>query len=88
MDAESKLTAQVKEDMQKNEFIEKALRMHPDIIYSSPFTRAKQTAKIIQLIIKDHLGKKVKIKIDDNLGIVETAHGASNAYQKIIKKEA
>lgn len=88
MEADSPLTAQAQEAMQKPEFIEKVLRINPDMIYSSPFTRARQTAEILQIIIKDHLGKKVKIKIDDNLGIVETTHGASNAYQRIVKKES
>jgi broad specificity phosphatase PhoE len=67
MNADSPLTAQAEKNMQTPEFIEKVLRIHPDIIYSSPFTRAQQTAETIQTIIKDHLGKKVKIKIDETL---------------------
>ena len=72
MEAEAPLTIQAKEDMQKTEFIEKVLRINPDIIYSSPFTRAKQTAETIQTLIKEYLGKKVKIKIDDTLSDNET----------------
>jgi len=88
-DAESvednaQLTAQAEDDMQKPEFIEEVLRINPDIIYCSPLTRTKQTAEIVQIIIKDQLGKKIKIKIDESLSNNEITKG----YEKILKKES
>lgn len=63
------------------EFVEKVLRINPDIIYSSPLARTKETAELIQSIIKEYLGKKIKIKIN------ETIENTEAAYKKIIKKE-
>lgn len=80
---EAKLTIQAKEYMQTPEFIEQVLRIAPDTIYTSPFVRAQETAEIIQTIIKDHLGKKVKIKIEETLSTNEVIKG----YEKIIIKE-
>jgi len=59
--------------MQTKEFIEKVLRINPDIIYTSPYTRTQETAQIIQTIFKDYLNKEVEIKVDESLENLEAS---------------
>lgn len=67
LDKESPITAEGSETMKDKKFIEQVLRMDPDVIYTSPATRAIQTAEEIARIMKDIRGKKVKIKKDEKL---------------------
>jgi broad specificity phosphatase PhoE len=53
--------------MQENSFIERILRVNPDIIYSSPLLRAQQTAQRAQEIMKIYRNKDIEIVIDKNL---------------------
>jgi phosphohistidine phosphatase SixA len=41
--------------MMKNTFIEKVVRINPDIIYVSEFARAQETAKKVVEIIKEYI---------------------------------
>lgn len=53
--------------MKDPKFIENVLRIHPDIIYTSPSLRTVQTAEEVANIMKTYRGKKVKIKKDEKL---------------------
>lgn len=53
--------------MKDQKFIEKVLRMDPDIIYASPAERTMQTAEEVAKIMKEYRGKKVKIKKEEKL---------------------
>lgn len=55
--------------MQNEKFIEKVLRINPDIIYTSPSLRTIQTADEVARIMKKYRDKKVKIKIDERLWV-------------------
>ena len=49
--------------MEQKDFIEKVIRINPDVIYTSNILRAKQTADKIKQILKDSLWKEVEIRI-------------------------
>jgi len=49
--------------MEQKDFIEKIIRINPDVIYTSNILRAKQTAEKIKDILKQYLEKNVEIKI-------------------------
>ena len=66
-DKQAELAEGGKEQMKTNEFIETVLRTNPDIIYTSPALRAKQTAEGVATILKTYANKKVKIKEDERL---------------------
>lgn len=78
-DKKDELTTEGKTAMQEETFIEKVLRIHPDIIYTSPATRAKETAQEIAKIIKTYRNRDVDIKEEeklwtetmDNIGVYE-----------------
>lgn len=55
--------------MQDQQFIEKILRINPDIIYTSPSLRTIQTADEAAKIMKLYRSKKVKIKTDERLRV-------------------
>lgn len=61
------LTTQGKIDMQEETFIEKVLRIHPDIIYTSTATRAKETTKEIAKIMKTYRDIDIEIKEEEKL---------------------
>ncbi len=67
LDKESPLTQEGREAMQDKKFIEQILRINPDIIYTSPATRAIQTAEEVASIIEIYRNKKVDIKQDERL---------------------
>ncbi len=52
--------------METKEFIEKIIRIDPDVIYTSNILRAKQTAEKIREILKESLNKDIEIKIIDD----------------------
>jgi broad specificity phosphatase PhoE len=78
----AKLTENAKTNMKSAKFVEEVLRVQPEIIYSSSFLRAQETAKAVQDIMKEYLGKKVKIKIDETL----SNENAVDTYKKLLKK--
>ncbi len=80
---EGELTAEGLADMKNPSFIEKVLRTNPDVIYSSPLTRAKQTAEAIQNIMSVYRNKEVEIIIDKNLSEKE---GTITLYNDITSK--
>jgi phosphohistidine phosphatase SixA len=47
--------------MEKADFIERVLRVDPDVIYTSPFVRTVTTAKRVQEILKLYRNKEVEI---------------------------
>jgi phosphohistidine phosphatase SixA len=55
------LTEQGKASLESKEFIEKVLRLQPDIILDNEFLRVQETAKAIQKIMKDYANKEVEI---------------------------
>jgi phosphohistidine phosphatase SixA len=57
--------------MKEQEFIEKVLRINPDIIYTSPSLRTVQTSEEIVKIMNEYRDKKVKVKIDERLRVDE-----------------
>jgi len=63
------LTEEGFQAMQNEKFIEKVLRINPDIIYTSPSLRTIQTADEVARIMKKYRDKKVKIKIDERLWV-------------------
>jgi broad specificity phosphatase PhoE len=70
--------------MQDPAFIERVLRVNPDVIYSSPLLRAQQTAQRAQEIMKTYRGKDIKIIIDKNL---EEGPTTMKSYETIMAKE-
>jgi broad specificity phosphatase PhoE len=64
---EDKLTEEGIQSIKEKSFIESVLRINPDVIHTSPATRAIQTAEEVAKIMKEYRGKKVKIKIDEKL---------------------
>lgn len=91
---ESPLVEQGIQAMQDPTFIENVLRIHPDIIYTSPSLRGKDTAKEVANIMKVYRDKKVKIKVDARLrsgDLPAGRHGSMDTigiYKKLIKKGA
>ncbi len=71
--------------MQDKKFIEQVLRINPDIIYTSPATRAIQTAEEIANIMKKYRNKKVKIKQEEKLRSGETMD-TIGIHKKLAKK--
>ncbi|MEI7920176.1 MAG: phosphoglycerate mutase family protein, partial [bacterium] len=65
---EATLTDEAKKTMKESEFIENVLRINPEIIYTSPLPRAKETAKIVANIIEEYRNKKIEIKEHAGLG--------------------
>ena len=53
--------------MQEPAFIERILRVNPDVVYSSPLLRAQQTAQRAQEIMKAYRNKDIEIVVDKNL---------------------
>lgn len=85
LEMKSPLTEEGKEAMQSKEFIERVLRINPDIIHTSPSTRSVETAEAVVEIMKLYRNKKVKIKTDEKLRSGENMD-TIGAYKKIIKK--
>ena len=72
--------------MQEPKFIESILRMNPDIIYTSPATRAIQTAEEVAKTMKNLRDKKIKIKTDERLWSGESMDN-KGIYDTLLKKE-
>lgn len=85
-DKQAELAEGGKEQMKTNEFIETVLRTNPDIIYTSPALRTKQTAEGVVAILKAYANKKVKIKEDERLRTGEGIN-TTELYKSILKKE-
>lgn len=67
------LTDKGKEDVRIS--VEKMIAENniPDVIYSSPIVRTRETAAIVKQVVKDKLGKDIEIKIDARL--IEQQYG-------------
>ena len=85
LELESPLTDEGKQAMQDSKFIERVLRINPDIIYASPSTRSVETAEAVVEIMKLYRDKKVKIKTDEKLRSGENMD-TIGVYKKLIKK--
>ena len=79
------LTEEGFKEMQKQEFIEKILRINPDIIYASPSLRTRQTADEIEKIMKEYRNKEIKTKTDERLRVNEKMD-VKWVYNEVIKK--
>jgi len=79
------LSAKAVKLMKDKVFIEKILRVNPDIIYSSNLLRAIQTAENAKEIIKQYTGKQIEIKIDQELS---EESQTLDIYNKILESES
>ncbi|MEI6773528.1 MAG: phosphoglycerate mutase family protein [bacterium] len=71
--------------MQNQQYIENILRINPDIVYTSPSLRTRQTAEEVAKIMKTYRDKKIKIKIDERLRVEEKTD-LTGIYKEILKK--
>ncbi len=53
--------------MLEKDFIEKIVRINPDVIYTSNILRARQTAEIIKLLVQKYLKKDIEIRLKPTL---------------------
>ncbi len=80
-----KLTIQGEANLQQQSFIEKILRIHPDIIVCSHLTRAQQTAESIKNSLLTYSKKDVQIISDQRLGDT-TIQNSFDCYEDCIKQ--
>lgn len=80
---DGKLTTQWEASLHQQDFIEKVLRINPDIIYCSSLTRSQQTGEIIKKIITSHRSKDIKLLVDDRLS---SGEWTLNFYEEIKKQ--
>lgn len=67
LEMESPLLEESIQAMQDPKFIEHVLRIHPDIIYTSPSRRTRQTAEEIAKIMKLYRDKTIEIVTEEKL---------------------
>ena len=72
--------------MKDDSFIEKILRVDPDIIYTSPSLRTMQTAEEVAKILKLYRNKKIEIKLDERLRVEEKTN-IKGLYDELLEKE-
>ena len=72
------------QQLESDQFIEQVLRANPDIIYSSDFTRALQTAQAAQQVLREHLSKDVEIITTDGLALGATPENIGDTYSQIV----
>ncbi len=82
--SDAELTLNWINSMNDKKFIEKIIRINPEVIYSSYIKRALITAKTIQQIIKKYLSRDIEIIVDEWLGFSEKV---LDSYWKILNSD-
>lgn len=83
---EATLTDEAIQSMNQPEFIENVLRINPEIIYTSPLLRAKQTAEIVAKIIKDYRNKDIPIQEKEGFSGANT-DSTITAHAEVLEQE-
>jgi len=84
---DAKLTSNWQKSLEEIKFIENVVRLNPDVIYCSPFSRTLKTAQKVKDILNIYLNKDIDI---NTVNILSEANSwdVVERYKKIIKKES